>query len=272
MYFLLWALASQQRQVANGNVSDSFQTYNSDWISQIAEPFFLTGSDLSAISFGEHKSLVMEPTVCGGVTPFSLSLSTSSLLSKSFDNFVQSFIGPPLMSLTFDFHSIPVAEAVSVEELFIDGGSIPLENVCANTLGSTENLRKNSSMVYSCLWGDCPESFGTKSGLATHCKQHISLHLEGKKRKHRGYVCGWYRGACGAQFVSENTLAKHLSNADHVGQRPYKSKEELMAKKKFFCPRESCGKGFSDACSLKVTRGAPKRSFRNTRRPTRRTE
>jgi hypothetical protein len=114
--------------------------------------------------------------------------------------------------------------------------------------------------MFNCRWGNCIETFSTRTGVATHCSDHIvPNHDIHSKKKSAIHICQW--NGCGEYFTDLKQLAKHLAEETHIGQTPFLSKmltesieqsNKMKKRKVYICSFPLCGKTFSDSSNKKV--------------------
>eukprot|EP01119_Soliformovum_irregulare_P007264 TRINITY_DN19665_c0_g1_i1.p1 TRINITY_DN19665_c0_g1~~TRINITY_DN19665_c0_g1_i1.p1 ORF type:complete len:334 (-),score=24.02 TRINITY_DN19665_c0_g1_i1:10-1011(-) len=140
--------------------------------------------------------------------------------------------------------------------------SVPFAMPISPPLPSSSPIPPDSQCkAFDCRWDDCTVSFSTKTGLATHCVEHIIgpailKHTKVSLSKRRKLVATCMWGDCGEEFTSLKQLAKHLAMESHVGQAPFFNKtdewgDERPLERKYRCSFPSCGKRFSDSSNRK---------------------
>eukprot|EP01119_Soliformovum_irregulare_P002304 TRINITY_DN1258_c0_g1_i1.p1 TRINITY_DN1258_c0_g1~~TRINITY_DN1258_c0_g1_i1.p1 ORF type:complete len:335 (+),score=34.72 TRINITY_DN1258_c0_g1_i1:280-1284(+) len=114
---------------------------------------------------------------------------------------------------------------------------------------------------FTCQWADCTASFSTRTGLATHCANHLteSIPQPGKRRRSDSsqmILCRW--NECREELGSIKCLQKHLSQDSHIGQTPYLPRDQFEQKKAtlderrvFPCAFPGCTKRFTDSSNRK---------------------
>jgi uncharacterized Zn-finger protein len=182
------------------------------------------------------------------------------LLAKHFHSFTPKPFFPPfgleqVRSLSFPERTVHPLD-------FVPGLSHETKEVDPH--GSSSDIELHSeNKGFTCRWGDCRESFSTRSGLATHCSSaHLLSHAgTGNKRQRVVVSCLWNGCTDTSHFTTLKQLTKHLASPSHIGQTPYLSKKQemeaieeedsLQQRRKYPCPFPGCGKRFTDSSNRK---------------------
>jgi len=145
-------------------------------------------------------------------------------------------------------------------------------NVCtfpSTNSSSTDKLDMETQCTFKCCWENCPLSFSTRTGLATHVSTHLEDYIApfwshfdptdeiAPKKSKSLMVCRW--NGCMQYFYNLRQLAKHLAQDSHVGQTPFLPKKECKNEtlsrkrksKRYLCSVEGCDKSFSDSSNRK---------------------
>lgn len=179
------------------------------------------------------------------------------LFSKDFSNFVRSINSPPVHRgfffspeiTTTKYNIIPMKDDGAPKNCEIDIGSKHL---------SYKEPKPSRGKGFECKWEGCSEIFNTRTGLATHCGNHLTeLAIDDESSSPAFNIepnaaqCKWE--GCSSAFNNVRFLTKHLSS--HIGQMPFvpmKEDEKRSSRaRKHVCSFSGCGRTFVDLSNKK---------------------
>jgi len=224
---------------------------------------------------------------------YNLELVNSVHLSRAFHHFVHNLYNRKTNNNSTE-EKIPI-NPFSIKSILCSPPFPPQNDEFSPNTEQTNELSEPSSPVlapplspalfeekkaFRCYWQNCGEVFSTRTGLATHCSEHLEdifNHIVNCNRNKRQKViirCKWIN--CQEAFTGIKNLAKHLAEETHIGQTPFVPKRDVELddetqevllqddpkfspikkgdspkRKRYFCTISGCGKSFTDSSNRK---------------------
>lgn len=243
---------SSSRMLGSNSLSDSFAAANSLHLSRSFEHYVSKLNTSSSFSANEHDI----PLVSVLPSPISSEKLPSINFQSSLASFQWKDCSFPMSRVQetrsdYPYLSPPVIPTPQPRSPFIQE---PIEAEIVHP--SSERTTPTSQNKFICKWGTCRAAFWTRTGLATHCSEHLTPY-NGPKRRRVDITCQWQ--GCDTIVHSLYQLGRHLSQESHLGQTPFLMKQEedslslqeRAGKKIFPCTHPGCKKMFADSSNRK---------------------